>query len=97
MDISQLIIQVIVAIVCAGVANVLIPRRIPGKLTGLVLIGLTGVWVGEWGIAQLRSAYGFNFPFLLWDIQGVEIIPAIVGCAIVLYLITAIVKWWQRG
>ncbi|MEB3210465.1 MAG: hypothetical protein VKL39_03895 [Leptolyngbyaceae bacterium] len=97
MDITQLIIQVIVAIVCAGIANIFIPRRIPGKLTGLVLVGLAGVWVGEWGFAQLRDTYSLNFPFLQWDIQGVEIVPAIIGCAIVLYVITAIVKWWRRG
>lgn len=97
MDIPQLVIQVIVAIVCAGIANVFIPRRIPGKLTGLVLLGLAGVWVGEWGFAKLRETYPVDFPILSWDIQGVKIIPAIVGCAIVLYLLTAVVKWWRRG
>lgn len=97
MDISNLVVQVIVAIVCAGIANLLIPRQIPGKLVGLVLIGLAGVWVGEWSFAKLRNAFALDFPFLRWDIQGVEIVPAIVGCAIVLYVITAIIKWWRRG
>lgn len=97
MDITQLAVQVIVAIVCAGIANLLIPRQIPGKIVGLVLIGLAGVWVGEWGFAQMREAFNLNFPFLWFDVQGVKIIPAIVGCAIVLYVVTAIVKWWRRG
>ena len=96
MDIPQLVFQVIVAIVCAGIANVLIPRRIPGKLTGLVLTGLAGVWVGEWGFSQLRTAFSVDFPFLQWDIQGVKIIPAIIGCSIVLYIVTAVIKWWRR-
>ncbi|MEB3358872.1 MAG: hypothetical protein VKK04_19255 [Synechococcales bacterium] len=98
MDIPHLVVQVIVAIVCAGIANVLVPRRIPGKLTGLILIGLVGVWLGEWGLAQLQRAYGFNYPFLTWDIEGVEIVPAIIGSAIVLYLVTAFMKWgrYQR-
>lgn len=97
MDIPHLAVQIVVAIVCAGIANLLIPRRIPGKLTGLVLIGLAGVWIGEWGFAKLRSTYGVDFPFLRWQIEDVEIVPAIIGCAIVLYVVTTVVKWWQRA
>lgn len=93
MDISHLLVQVIVAIVCAGVANILVPRRIPGRLIGLILIGLAGVWVGEWGFALLRQRFGINYAWLYWQIQGVLIIPAIVGCAIVLYLVTTFLRW----
>jgi len=92
MDITQLAIQVVVAIVCAGVANILVPRRIPGKLFGLVLIGLVGVWLGQWGFALMRQRFGLDFELLSWDIQGVLIIPAIIGSAIVLYLVTLFLK-----
>ncbi|MBD1910567.1 MULTISPECIES: hypothetical protein [unclassified Leptolyngbya] len=92
MDITQLVVQVVVAIVCAGVANILVPRRIPGKLFGLVMIGLLGVWVGQWGFALMRQRLGIAFPFLTWDIEGVLIIPAIIGSAIVLYLVTLFLK-----
>lgn len=92
MDITRLAVQVVVAIVCAGIANILVPRRIPGKLFGLVLIGLVGVWVGEWGFALMRARFGFNFAFLNWDVAGVLIVPAIVGCAIVLYVVTLFLK-----
>jgi uncharacterized membrane protein YeaQ/YmgE (transglycosylase-associated protein family) len=93
MDINHVLIQIVIAVICAGVANILVPRRIPGKLVGLILIGWAGVWLGDWGFALLRREYGINFPFLTWQIQGVLIIPAILGCAVVLYLVTTFIKW----
>lgn len=93
MDLSRLVVQIVIAILCAGIANVLVPRQIPGKLLGLILIGLTGVWVGEWGVYLLRREYGLNYNLLNWQIQGVPIVPAIVGSTIVLYIVTAFLKW----
>jgi uncharacterized membrane protein YeaQ/YmgE (transglycosylase-associated protein family) len=92
MDITQLAIQIVVAIVAAGIANVLVPRRIPGRLPGLIIIGLVGVWVGEWGFRLMQQRFNFYWPILSWDIQGVQIIPAILGSAIVLYLVTLLIK-----
>ncbi len=98
MDIRQLLVQVVIAIVCAGAANLLVPRKIPGKLIGLILIGLAGVWIGEWAIKTVVDAYPvLRFPFWQWSIEDVLIIPAIIGCAIVLYVVTAVLKWWRRG
>lgn len=97
MDLTRLVVQVVVAILCAGIATLLVPRQIPGKLVGLILIGLIGVWVGEWGFALLRSRYGINFAFLHWGIQGVLIIPAVIGSAIVLYIVTAFLRWGRYG
>ncbi|WP_088891190.1 hypothetical protein [Leptolyngbya ohadii] len=93
MDILHLLIRLVIAIGCAAAADVLIPRRIPGGLAGLILIGLTGVWIGEQGFALLRREFGIDFQFLYWQIQGVLIIPAIVGSAIVLYVVTAFIRW----
>ncbi|WP_242043535.1 hypothetical protein [Leptolyngbya sp. FACHB-671] len=64
MDIPHLIVQIVIAILCAGIATILIPRRIPGKLIGMIVIGLTGVWLGEWGTGLLRQRYGINYSFL---------------------------------
>lgn len=97
MDIANVLVKLVIAIVCAGVANVLVPRRIPGRLIGLILIGMAGVLLGEWGFALLRERFGLNFAFLYWNIQGVFIIPAIIGSAIVLYLVTTMLKWWRYG
>jgi uncharacterized membrane protein YeaQ/YmgE (transglycosylase-associated protein family) len=93
MDISQLVVQIVVAVICAGIANIIVPRKIPGRLAGLILIGLAGVWVGQWGFSLLRQEFGISFPWLYWQIQGVLIIPAIIGSAIVLYLVTLFLKW----
>lgn len=92
MDITQLAIQVVVAVLAAGLANVLVPRRIPGKLPGLVIIGLVGVWLGEWGFRLMQQRFNIYLPILSWDIQDVQIIPAIFGSAIVLYLVTLLIK-----
>jgi uncharacterized membrane protein YeaQ/YmgE (transglycosylase-associated protein family) len=93
MDIPRLVVQIVIAILCAGIATVLIPRRIPGKLVGMILIGLTGVWLGEWGARLLRRRYGINYSLFNWQVEGVSIVPAIIGSAIILYLITSFLKW----
>ena len=93
LEITRLGVQLIVAVVCAGIANTLIPRRIPGKIAGLILVGLLGVWLGEWLIGYLGQAYNLNHAALHWHIQQVKIIPAIVGCTIVMYLMKILIQW----
>lgn len=93
MDIPHLIVQIVIASLCAGVATILIPRRIPGKLIGMIAIGLMGVWLGEWETGLLRQRYGINYSFLNWNIEDVPIIPAVIGSAVILYLITSFLKW----
>jgi uncharacterized membrane protein YeaQ/YmgE (transglycosylase-associated protein family) len=97
MDIPQLLIKLLIAILCAALADVLVPRRIPGGIAGLILIGLAGIWLGEWGFALLRQEFGLNFAVFYWRIQGVLIIPAIIGCAIILYVVTAFINWARYG
>jgi uncharacterized membrane protein YeaQ/YmgE (transglycosylase-associated protein family) len=94
---THVLIQLIIAIACAGIANILVPRQIPGKFAGLILIGLTGVWLGEWGHALLRQAYGLDYHVLQWQIEGVTVIPAILGSTIILYMVTAVLKWMRYG
>lgn len=97
MDISTLLVQLMIALVCAGLATILIPRRIPGKLAGLILIGLGGVWLGQWAFALFRERFGLNLEILQWGIQGVPIIPSIVGSAIILYVVTSFLRWGHYG
>lgn len=93
----QWLIRLAIAGACAGIATLLLPRKIPGKLVGLVLIGLAGVFVGQWGFDRINQQVPLNFPWLSWDIQGVPLVPAIVGSLIVLYLVTAFLSWGRYG
>ncbi|MDX2231713.1 MAG: hypothetical protein NW220_18915 [Leptolyngbyaceae cyanobacterium bins.349] len=90
---AYLAVQLAIAIVCGVVGNMLIPRAIPGKFLGLVLVGMVGVWLGEWSYRLLTTQYGLNFPFLQWHIQTVPIVPSIIGSAIVIYVVTTFLRW----
>jgi uncharacterized membrane protein YeaQ/YmgE (transglycosylase-associated protein family) len=93
MNLAYFAVYLVVAIVCAGIANVLVPRRIPGKFLGLMLVGILGVWLGDLGFKLLHSQYRLDFAFLHWDLLGVPVIPSIIGSAIVLYVVTTFLKW----
>lgn len=94
MSLTRLLVQVLIALACAGVATMLLPRKIPGRLFGLALIGLAGVWLGEWILGYLDRTYDFPIPaFLTWNVEDVPIVPAIVGSAIILYTVTTFLTW----
>jgi uncharacterized membrane protein YeaQ/YmgE (transglycosylase-associated protein family) len=97
MDIPHILIKLLIAVVCAGLADILVPRRVPGGLTGLILLGLAGIYFGEWAFALLRSQFGISFPWLYWQVQNVLILPAIIGCAVLLYVVTALMRWARYG
>ena len=94
-SLTNLLVKLVIAIVCASAANLLLPRRIPGGIAGLILIGLAGIWLGEWAFLLMRREFGLNFSFLYWHVQDVLILPAIVGCTIVLYLVSALIQGWR--
>jgi len=97
MDFTRLAVQIVVAIICAGIGNILIPRKIPGGVVGLVVIGMVGVLLGDWGYEALRSQYTLNFPFLDWNVAGVRILPSVLGSTVVLYVSTALLKILRYG
>jgi uncharacterized membrane protein YeaQ/YmgE (transglycosylase-associated protein family) len=86
---EHLAVQLIVAIVAASIANILIPRRIPGRFLGLILTGLVGVWIGEIGFKILKQ-HGVNNVVLHWGILGVPLIPSVIGSIIVLLVVTTV-------
>lgn len=90
---EHLAVQLIVAILCAGVANILIPRRIPGRFLGLMLTGLVGVWLGEVVFNFLRDQYGLSHDALDWAVLGVPLIPSLIGSLVVLYVVTTFFRW----
>ena len=96
-DVISILVQVLIALACAFTANLLVPRQVPGKLFGLVLIGLIGVFVGQWVAAYLLQQYSFSLPWLTWSFQGVPLVPSIIGSTIVLYIVTAFLSWGRYG
>ncbi len=96
-DLLNLLVQLLIAIACAFLANILIPRQVPGKLFGLVLIGLVGVLLGQWAVDFLIRQHNLVLPWLTWGIQGVPVVPSVLGSAVVLYLVTAFLSWGRYG
>jgi uncharacterized membrane protein YeaQ/YmgE (transglycosylase-associated protein family) len=97
MTISKFFIQLVIALVCAGIANVLLPRQIPGKTFGFLVIGLAGVFFGEWVVDLIKRTYPIQLAILDWEIQGVPIIPSILGSTIILYVLTTFLGWGRYG
>jgi uncharacterized membrane protein YeaQ/YmgE (transglycosylase-associated protein family) len=93
MDLMHLAVQLGIAILCGIVGNILIPREVPGKFLGLVLVGFVGVWVGELGYFLLKRNYGLDLPLLSWRIDNVPIVPAVIGSTIVIYVLTTFLRW----
>lgn len=96
-ELISLLVQILIALGCAFLANLLIPRQVPGKLLGLLLIGLVGVVLGQWVANYLLSQYNLTLPALTWSLRGVPVLPSIVGSAIVLYVVTAFLSWGRYG
>ncbi|PZV09290.1 MAG: hypothetical protein DCF22_18750 [Leptolyngbya sp.] len=93
MDLSHLVVQLGIAAICGLLGNFLIPRQVPGKFFGLVLVGLIGVWLGAWIYHWLKTQYGVAAPFLSWNVVNVPIIPSILGSAVVIYTLTTVLRW----
>jgi uncharacterized membrane protein YeaQ/YmgE (transglycosylase-associated protein family) len=74
MGIVGLILFLIVAAVCAGIAQMVVPGRIPGGFFTAAIVGIIGAWIGG-------SILGNFGPSL----EGVSLLPAIVGSAILVF------------
>ena len=75
MSILSFILYIIVAAVCAWIAEYLVPGIIPGGFLVSAIFGLLGAWVGT----SLIGAVGPS-------LAGVPILPAILGSAIVILI-----------
>lgn len=93
MDLSRLAVQLVIAAICGLLGNFLIPRQVPGKFFGLVVVGFIGVWLGAWAYHLMKTHYGVTAPFLSWNVVNVPIIPSVLGSAVVIYALTTVLKW----
>jgi uncharacterized membrane protein YeaQ/YmgE (transglycosylase-associated protein family) len=74
MDIVALILYLIVAAVCAFIAEKLVPGGIPGGFFTSAIFGIIGAWIG----GSLMGSFGPS-------LAGVSLVPCIVGSAILVF------------
>jgi uncharacterized membrane protein YeaQ/YmgE (transglycosylase-associated protein family) len=86
MSILGFIFFLIVAAVCAWIAEAIVPGRIPGGFLASALIGIIGAWIGT-------GLFGHFGPTL----GGVSVLPAIIGSALLVFILALISGAVNRG
>jgi uncharacterized membrane protein YeaQ/YmgE (transglycosylase-associated protein family) len=76
MSILGFIFFIIVASICAWIAEAIVPGRVPGGFLASAIVGIIGAWIGT-------SLMGHWGP----DLAGVPLVPAIVGSGILVFLL----------
>ncbi|WP_040952153.1 GlsB/YeaQ/YmgE family stress response membrane protein [Gorillibacterium massiliense] len=71
-----LIVSIIMAIIIGFIGDALVRADMPGGVLGSMVAGFVGAWLGH-----------FLFGHLGPDIAGFAIIPAIIGAAVVVFLV----------
>ncbi len=79
MTIIGLILFLIVAAVCAYIAEMIVPGRVPGGFFTSAIVGIIGAWLGS-------SLMGSLGPSL----AGIPLIPCILGSAVFIFLLSLI-------
>jgi uncharacterized membrane protein YeaQ/YmgE (transglycosylase-associated protein family) len=77
MTILGFICFLVVAALCAGLANMLVPGRIPGGFLTAAIFGIIGGWIG----GNCFGSFGPSF-------AGVSLLPTIMGSAILVLCFT---------
>ena len=85
MDFLHFFFYLIVAAVCAGIASRIVPGIGKNGFLGSAVLGMIGAWVGT-------SCMGNVGPSL----EGVPLLPAIVGSAVVLFAVFAVSRFFAR-
>lgn len=86
MGILEFIFFLIVAAVCAGIGERLAPNTVPGGFFTSAIVGIIGAWIGTW-------LFGSAGPIL----EGIPILPAIVGSAILVFCLSLISRGLHRA
>ena len=85
MSLLGFIFFLIVAAVCAWIAEYFVPGRIPGGFFTAAIVGIIGAWIGS-------SVCGTFGPSL----EGISLLPTIIGSAILVFCL-AILSRTLRG
>jgi len=85
MNILSLILFLIVASVCAFLAERLVPNSVPGGFLTSAIVGIIGAWIGGGLIGHFGP-----------DLAGVALIPCILGSALFVFLLSLISGGFRR-
>jgi uncharacterized membrane protein YeaQ/YmgE (transglycosylase-associated protein family) len=85
MSILGFILFLIVAAVCAWIADALVPGTIPGGFFTSAIVGIIGAWIGG-------SLFGHFGPML----AGIALVPAIIGSAILIFGLALVSRGFNR-
>lgn len=77
MSILSFILFLIVASVCAFLAERLVPNNVPGGFLTSAIVGIIGAWVGGSLIGHLGP-----------DLAGVALVPCILGSALLVFVVS---------
>ncbi|AGY56903.1 GlsB/YeaQ/YmgE family stress response membrane protein [Gloeobacter kilaueensis] len=77
MSILSFLLFLVVAAVCAFIAEAIVPGRVPGGWLVAAIFGIIGAWLG----AALFGNFG---PVL----AGVALLPTIIGSAILVFVVS---------
>ncbi|MBY0547559.1 MAG: GlsB/YeaQ/YmgE family stress response membrane protein [Candidatus Obscuribacterales bacterium] len=85
MGILAIICYLVVAAVCAFIAEKCVPGVIPGGFPTSAIVGVIGAWVG----GNLLGSFGPN-------LAGIALVPCIVGSAILVFGLSLCSRQFNR-
>jgi uncharacterized membrane protein YeaQ/YmgE (transglycosylase-associated protein family) len=85
LDFLHFFFYLIVAAVCAGIASRIVPGIGKNGFLGSAVLGMIGAWVGTCWLGNIGPA-----------LEGVPLIPAIVGSAVVIFAAYAVSRVFAR-
>jgi len=86
MTVLGFILFLIVAAVCAWIAEYMVPGAIPGGFLTSAIVGIIGAWIGG-------SLFGSFGPVL----AGVALVPTIIGSAILVFGLALLSRGFSRA
>jgi uncharacterized membrane protein YeaQ/YmgE (transglycosylase-associated protein family) len=86
MSILSFLLFLIVAAVCASIAEYFVPGRVPGGFIAAAIFGVIGGWIG-----------GHLFGALGPSLAGVSLIPTILGSAVLVFVLALLGGVFQRN
>lgn len=86
MSIVAFILFLIVAAACAWIAEYFVPGTVPGGFVVSAIVGIIGAWIGS-------SLFGHFGP----QLEGVSLLPAILGSAIVIFALSVLSRGFRRA